>query len=665
MKHLTILLVSCVVLIFSCQKDDLGDPTLNTPPSSSELWGDNVTTSAYGRVVDVNDNPVQGAVVKAGLVSTTTDANGVFRLNGIAAYKQLGYIKVEKTGYFLGSRSFVPMIGGNRINIRMLSNAPVGNFNASTGGTVSAQGVEVTLAPGSITKNNAPYTGTVWVSLRHINPLSDNFSEEMPGNLIGVQNNQSRALISYGMIAAELTDDNGQSLQIANGQTATVKFPIPTQQLSTAPATIDLWSFDEQKGYWKHEGTASRQGNEYISQVSHFSFWNCDVPGEWIMLHGQLINSANQQPLQGAKVTLNSQNYGSASDYTNLFGLFGGWVPAGQPMNMTVHFTCGGATLTVLNQNIGPFSSNTNLNAITVNLPGATQTTGTLVDCNNANISSGYLLADGQIYFANGSGQFNISACGSIVMVYPFSTNPHVSGQSQTINLSGGTQDIGNMQICNGGGTGTVTDIDGNTYATVLIGSQEWMQENLKTTRYRNGDLIPTGLTVTQWENTNSGAFAIYSDSIQYNNIYGKLYNWYAVTDPRGLCPAGWHVPSDNEWNQLVEFLDPQANTTVVGPQSQTAGGLMKSVGDLESGTGLWYSPNTGAINSSGFSGLPNGYRLYDGYFYGCGHIGNWWSSSPTNTNYAKFRQLLYTNGKVTRADYNVRSGISVRCLKD
>jgi uncharacterized protein (TIGR02145 family) len=223
----------------------------------------------------------------------------------------------------------------------------------------------------------------------------------------------------------------------------------------------------------------------------------------------------------------------------------------------------------------------------------------------------------------------------------------------------------GNNNGCSGGPS-TVTDIDGNVYNVVTIGNQCWMKENLKTTKYRNGDVLFTGLNMSQWQNTTAGAWAYYNDSAQYNNPYGKLYNWYAVADSRGLCPTGWHVPTDSEWNILVKFLDPQADTSQFSfDQSQIAGGLMKSVGDLQSGTGLWQSPNTGATNSSGFSGLPGGLRFYVGLYNIVGYDGNWWSASENSTSGAWYRNLDYTNGNVGRDNASKQVGLSVRCLRD
>jgi uncharacterized protein (TIGR02145 family) len=194
-----------------------------------------------------------------------------------------------------------------------------------------------------------------------------------------------------------------------------------------------------------------------------------------------------------------------------------------------------------------------------------------------------------------------------------------------------------------------LTDIDGNAYDTVVIGTQVWMSKNLRVSKYRNGDPIPTNLNNTDWQNSTSGAYAIYNNTTSNDSIYGKLYNWYAVADPRGLCPVGWHVPSDAEWTILENFLG----------GSSVAGGKMKSVSPL------WASPNTGATNSSGFSGLPGGYRYDLGTYYYIGDSGFWWSSTQVSTSSAWNRYLYYNNGVVSRDYLTKRNGFSVRCVRD
>jgi len=200
----------------------------------------------------------------------------------------------------------------------------------------------------------------------------------------------------------------------------------------------------------------------------------------------------------------------------------------------------------------------------------------------------------------------------------------------------------------------TVSDIDGNVYNTVQIGTQCWTQSNLKVSRYRNGDNIPTGLNNSAWENTTSGAYAIYNNDPANNGLYGKLYNWYAVSDSRGICPTGWHVPSDAEWTTLTTFL---------GGES-VAGGPMRSTATQPT-PGGWTAPNTGATNSSGFTGLPGGYRAPGGGFGVLGSLGSWWSSSVAGSGSAWYRDLYFANANAFR-DYDFhRIGCSVRCARD
>ena len=183
-------------------------------------------------------------------------------------------------------------------------------------------------------------------------------------------------------------------------------------------------------------------------------------------------------------------------------------------------------------------------------------------------------------------------------------------------------------------------------YPSVLIGAQYWMEKNLEVTTYRNGDPIPYVTDATAWAALTTGAWCYYNN----DPSNGKLYNWYAVNDPRGLAPTGWHVPTDVEWTTL--------STTLGG--DAVAGGKMKVAG-----TTRWTAPNTGADNSSGFAGLPGGLRGSLGTFASVGSSGDWWSSTEDNTTLAWFRYLLYYNGSISRATNDKQAGYSVRCLRD
>ena len=190
---------------------------------------------------------------------------------------------------------------------------------------------------------------------------------------------------------------------------------------------------------------------------------------------------------------------------------------------------------------------------------------------------------------------------------------------------------------------GEAITYSGVGYSTVQIGDQCWFAENLRTTSFLNGDAIPQNLNNGDWSSTTSGAMAFYIDG----PAYGGLYNWYAVDDARGICPSGWHVPTDGEWTVMTNFLGDEI----------VAGGQMKA-------TYGWSGGGNGT-NSSGFSGLPGGYRYFDGYFSSAENSsGFWWSSSPNGSD-AWDRYLDNYSENVYRGSVNLRLGFSVRCVRD
>lgn len=210
----------------------------------------------------------------------------------------------------------------------------------------------------------------------------------------------------------------------------------------------------------------------------------------------------------------------------------------------------------------------------------------------------------------------------------------------------GGASAVHNTAFKNG----FMIDIDGNIYKTIIIGTKEWMAENLKVSRYKNGDIIPLVTDGNTWLNTVTAASCWYNnDSAAYNCPYGKLYNFYVAEDPRGVCPTGWHVPSDAEFSSLMTYLG----------GSNIAAGKMKSVG-----TQFWVSPNTGADNSAGFSVLPGGYR--SGNTFGLiGTDTQLWSSTFLNATSAWNYALSNSRVVLSRGATSKKDGYSIRCIRD
>ena len=199
-----------------------------------------------------------------------------------------------------------------------------------------------------------------------------------------------------------------------------------------------------------------------------------------------------------------------------------------------------------------------------------------------------------------------------------------------------------------------IKDGDGNVYTSVTIGTQIWIVENLKTTKFNDGTAIPIITNNTAWATLTIPGYCWYNNDTTNKGIYGALYNWDVVdlasNNGKNVCPIGWHVPSGTEWITLEDNL----------------GGYTKaSVKLREIGTIHWQSPNAGATNESGFTALPGGYRLYDGRFLDIGLSGHWWSTTALNETLAFDWILFYYDSDFNGTAYEKRNGYSIRCVKD
>ena len=219
-----------------------------------------------------------------------------------------------------------------------------------------------------------------------------------------------------------------------------------------------------------------------------------------------------------------------------------------------------------------------------------------------------------------------------------------------TFKLADGTQGAGKVLTSDASGLASWESAS-SSYPCVTICCQTWMTKNLDVSTYRNGDAIPKVTSNTEWAALTTGAYCYYNnDSATYAAIYGKIYNWYAVNDSRGLAPEGWHIPSDFEWTTLANCLGGYV----------TAGGPMKEIG-----TTHWASPNFGATNISNFTALPGGFRSGSGTFGDVTAGGVWWSSTAKSTTNAWYRTIYYYDEGLEFEDSSFHTGYSVRCIRD
>ena len=417
MKHVMLIsmLTMCLAGFIGCQKEIKYDLDDEIPPPSPEapIWK---TAGVTGQVIDANGMPVDAAEVKFGTSIKQTDKNGYFSFADASFSTGEAFVTVKKAGYFNGSRTFFPRQGSNNyLKIKLIAYRLSGSVNAVTGGEVELRGgmkVEIP-ADGIVTKNGAAYSGEVNLFATYLDPTASDISERMPGDLRGINSGgQQRALKSLGMVAVELYSPSGQSLNIKTGSKAKLTFQIPTSVVSNAPATVPLWYFNEATGLWVEEGVATKQGGEYIGEVSHFTFWNVDIPSEFIKLSVKITGPDNS-PIAGAKVKLTSLLTESAAyDFTDNTGYVVGGVPKGQQLKMEVFDNCDN---TVFTGTIGPFTTDTDLGSKQVSSKVPLQTIyGTVNSCNGNPLPSGVL----QVLLNDNQSEFTIIENGKFSITF-------------------------------------------------------------------------------------------------------------------------------------------------------------------------------------------------------------------------------------------------------
>ncbi|GAA4342691.1 carboxypeptidase-like regulatory domain-containing protein [Flaviaesturariibacter amylovorans] len=475
-KAASLLALTAALFLGSCQKEvgHIGSPdpqpVLPTP----------ITATLSGNVVDENGAPASGVTVKVGGRTVSTDNRGYFRLTGAALDKNQSLVTAEKSGYFKAYRSFAATSGANQVMIKLLPRTVAGNVDAVAGGEASlANGSKVALPAGGIVNaaTGAAYTGSVKVYAAYIDPTAADFGGTVPGSLMANDKTGKRVVLtSYGMLAVELEGASGEKLQIKSGAKARLTTVIPAAGTASAPASIPMWYVDETTGIWKEEGSATKQGNAYVGEVPHFSFWNCDVPENFVNLSLTLKTNDNA-PLVNARVRLTrtGQYSSSANGFTDSLGQVSGAVPINAPLQLEVLDECGNVVYT---QNVGPFSQNTTLPAITVTPSGQAFSTisGKLLDCNNAPVTNGYAIiaVNNLVRYvatdAQGRYSTNVLTCtGSNVTVSVVgvdnSTQQQSSGTSAA--YASPATSVADISICNGTSTAQFINfqLDGTSYS--------------------------------------------------------------------------------------------------------------------------------------------------------------------------------------------------------
>jgi hypothetical protein len=399
-----------------------------------------------------------------GTGTSNTDKYGYFEIKNVQVVKNAAFVSVSKAGYFKGIKTYAAKEGKAAFfRIKLLPKTITGNFSSTSGGTVTTtDGLSVTLPANAVVNaaTNLAYSGTVNVAARYIDPKDAEIGKILPGGSIGINSNGAMKLLAdYGSAAIELTGSSGELLQIMTGKKATLVLPISATLSASAPATILLWSMNETTGLWKQEGNATRSGNTYTGEVSHFSFWDWAAQSSYVYFDCTIVD-ANANPIPNARVYMEvATTWGSYAHggYTDDNGYVGGLIPDNTQFTFRVYPAnyCNWFN-PVYTQNI--ISTNVDISLGNVIMPAARTAiiSGNVVNCANAPVTNGTIIE--QVYYSyyrhpvstSGSFSFPLLLCTNpepvALMAQDFSTNQN----SNTVSYSiiPGNNNIGTFSAC-------------------------------------------------------------------------------------------------------------------------------------------------------------------------------------------------------------------------
>ena len=483
MKKIKILFTLLLTtFLFSCNDDEEGI-IQNPPQDFSYNQGNTVSRNFHGLILDTSGNPVSNAMVSIGSTSVQTNSNGLFTINNAFVKERFAHVKVVKSGFIDGSRVLVPTSGDNRINVMLIPNTPTATVASGVNSEVNLpNGTKVKFDGAFKDASGNFYSGNVQVGLYHLKPSDTYLSETMPGSLLASNTNgDAKILETFGMLHVELTGSGGQKLNIASGHTAEISLDIDASQLSSSPSTIPLWSFDEVAGIWREEGAATKVGNKYIGNVSHFSWWNCDAPFDQCNLTVTVQNNAGA-PISNLTVTLirSSQTFG-ANGTTNSAGQVTGIIPANEVLTLKVSDFCGNVIYT---STVGPFATGSSNSLPAINLTATAITTisvtGVLQTCTNTNVTNGIVklknLNTTNYYnqvlqtVTNGNFSFITNICGTSQQ-FELVGEDYTSLQTTnpiTFTATAPTTNIGVINACNAVNEFITYQVDNNPVSYIL-----------------------------------------------------------------------------------------------------------------------------------------------------------------------------------------------------
>ena len=488
MKFTKVLVVLLAVLtIVGCRKDIDGIPTETIVQPPIPYLED---TEFQGLIVDQEGNPVSDAIIDFTSFEEKSDENGYFKFNQLSFNQEGSLITIDKEGYFRGYKFVFPRESNETfIKVMLIEKGDAKVFNSSNGGEIVIEGASVSFKPNTIITESSGilYEGQVQAYVHWYDPNSVETAMGMPGDLRGKDTeNKFVTLATFGMIAVELYGDNNEKLNLVPGTTATIRMQAP--DYDQQPGVLPLWSFNEGNGFWIEEGEASLINGEYVGEVSHFSFWNCDAPFDLVRIDG-LMQTTDLIPVSNALLVIKIVGSGvTRSGYTNNLGQFSGLVPKDQLLEFSVYDECGDFAYS---GTLGQFSEDTSLPPTFLEINNEITTITGQVLCEGIPITAGYVkiqygeectFVDIEPDGSFESSKLLCSFQGANVSIYAINTDLGTTSEELSIDSLGlNFIDVGTIDACELNSDEWLSiNIDGNNIGTVYEVGATWDQEGMK-----------------------------------------------------------------------------------------------------------------------------------------------------------------------------------------
>lgn len=454
MKKYILCLLAIVSLFAACRKNT-DEITLS---EKGLIQGEKVESVIYGKVLYSGSYPVENATVTIDGVNYKTNSRGEFWSKKQLFDTKGTLVRVSVAGSYDAFVFAFPRLNSETyIEIQMLGKQNVGTFQAPSNADITTwEGAKISIPENAIMRSDgSAYQGMVYVFAVWLDPTSKQTFRLMPGDLRAIDAaGDAKILKTYGMLGVELETPFGEKLNLMTGKTAKITFPVPTSIKNTAPATIPLWHFNPDNGYWVESGTATLVNGSYEAEVAHFSFWNCDIPQYAIKLSLKTVD-AQGATASNLLVNVSSKNFGTRSGQTDADGWVGGLVPANEILNLTVLDLCGNEIYQI---NIGPFSADKDLGKIVVPTYNPPSISGILLDCAGVPVQQGIVtfsfgIDSVQTYTytdINGHFSFVFPNCSQIDTFHlrGYDLQGLSSSPRLDVNSTGNSKDVGSIQAC-------------------------------------------------------------------------------------------------------------------------------------------------------------------------------------------------------------------------